>query len=319
MLTSIFFLILGLALLIAGGESLVRGASSVARKLHISALVVGLTVVSFGTSAPELIVNLFSAFRGSVDIAIGNVIGSNIANILLVLGICALIRTIRVQSNTVWKEIPLALLAIILVFFLGNDILFDGTTTNTLTRTDGLSLIAIFIIFLYYTFGISKVNGSDAHADIKTYNWGFSVFFIVIGTIGLALGGKWFVEHAALLARIAGLSEAFIGLTIVAIGTSLPELITSIIAIVRGEDDIAVGNIVGSNIFNVLWILGVTSIVLPLPVSDIVQTDILINIGITAMLFFFMFFGTKHKLDRWQGGLFVLLYVLYIGHLIIRG
>lgn len=319
MILSIILVLVGLTILIVGGESLVRGASSIAKRLKVAPIVIGLTIVAFGTSAPELAVNLFSALQGSADIAVGNVIGSNIANILLILGISALIRTIRVQKNTAWKEIPLALLAVLLVFVMANDRLFDGASTNVLTRTDGLALISIFAIFMYYTFGIAKATGDADKDEVKLYSALTSTLLIIGGLIGLVYGGKLLVDNAIVLAQLAGMSQALIGLTIVAVGTSLPELVTSIIAVRHGHDDLAVGNIVGSNIFNILWILGVTSTILPLPISDAVQTDILVNAGVTILLFLFMFVGARHKLNRWQGAMFVLMYIGYVGYLVIRG
>jgi cation:H+ antiporter len=319
MILSIFLVLVGLGILIVGGESLVRGASSIAKRLKVAPIVIGLTIVAFGTSAPELAVNLFSAFQGSVDIAVGNVIGSNIANILLILGISALIRTIRVQKNTTWKEIPLALLAVLLVFVMANDRLFDGASANVLTRTDGLALMGIFAIFMYYTFGIAKASGDADKDEVKMYSTLISILLIIGGLIGLVFGGKLLVDNAIVLAQLAGMSQALIGLTIVAVGTSLPELVTSIIAVRHGHDDLAVGNIVGSNIFNILWILGLTSTILPLPISDAVQADILVNVGATILLFLFMFIGTKHRLNRWQGVMFVLMYVGYVGYLVMRG
>ncbi len=319
MILSIFLVLVGLAILIAGGESLVRGASSIAKRLKVAPIVIGLTIVAFGTSAPELAVNLFSVLKGSTDIAIGNVIGSNIANILLILGICAMMRIIRVQKNTVWKEIPLALLAALLVFIMSHDRVLDGGTTDALTRTDGLALIGIFAIFLYYTFGIAKVSGDVDKDEVKVYSTPLSILLILGGLAGLILGGKLLVDNAIVLAQLAGMSEALIGLTIVAVGTSLPELVTSIIAVRHGQDDLAVGNIVGSNIFNILWILGMSATILPLPVSPTGQIDVLVNIGATLLLFFFMFIGSKHRLNRWQGVMFVLVYLGYVSYLVMRG
>lgn len=320
MLLAILLLLIGLTILIVGGESLVRGAASMARKLGVTPLVVGLTVVAFGTSAPELIVNIFSALKGTTDIAIGNVIGSNIANILLILGITAIIYPLTVQKGTTWKEIPLAVLAALLVLLMGNDVFLDHTGINVLSRTDGLALMAFFIIFLYYTFGISKVEESNANdGSINTYSWPISAGLTMAGIIGLFWGGKLLVDNAIVLARLAGMSEALIGLTIVAIGTSLPELVTSIVAAYRKQTDIAIGNIVGSNIFNVFWILGLTSTIFPLPFRGAINIDVLVNIGATLLLFFFMFVHTKHKLNRWQGIIFVLLYFGYLGYVIQRG
>ena len=318
MTVTIIILILGLVILIAGAEGLVRGASSFARRFGITPLVIGLTVVAFGTSTPELFVNIYSAFKGASDIAIGNIIGSNIANILLILGLSAVIAPLAVKKNTIWKEIPFALLAVLLVFLMGNDAMFDKVTFNVLTRTDGFAFIAIFAIFLYYIVSIAKSGGQD-NGDIASYTIPVSLMLTISGIAGLVMGGKLLVDQAIILARLAGMSEALIGLTIVAVGTSLPELATSVVAALHKEEDIAVGNVVGSNIFNVFWILGVTGLILPLPFNPRVNIDVGVSILATFLLFLAMFVGKKHKLERWQGALFVTLYGIYIGYLIMRG
>ena len=236
----------------------------------------------------------------------------------MILGICALIRPLKVSVGTVWKEVPLALLSVILVLILGNDMFADGMSYNLLSRTDGFALISFFAIFLYYTFGISKVEGKEED-EISGYSWSKSIFLTLIGFVGLVLGGKLLVDNAVILAKLAGMSEALIGLTIVAIGTSLPELVTSVIAVRHGHDDIAIGNIVGSNIFNIFWILGLTSTLLPLPFNSFINFDIGVNIFATFLLFIFMFVHNRHKLDRWQGGVMVLSYIGYLIFLIYRG
>jgi len=328
MIIPVLLIIVGLAILIAGGELLVRGASSMAKKLGVSPLVIGLTVVAFGTSAPELAVNIFSAIKGTADIAIGNVIGSNISNILLILGICGLAGGLKVHNSTIRKEIPFALLAAILVFVLGNDALLDGTGFSILSRTDGIVLMAFFLIFLYYAFGIAKVQ-KDGEEKVKSYSWLLSIILLLLGLVGLVAGGKLLVDNAVILARLAGLSEVLIGLTIVAVGTSLPELVTSLIALRHGHDDLAVGNIIGSNIFNVFWILGLTSTILPLQFNPAVNLDLLVNIGATVILLVFMFIQGRrfvekmtsktYRIDRWEGGILVVSYILYITFLIYRG
>ena len=318
MILAIILVIFSLGILIAGGESLVRGAASLAQKMGIAPLVIGLTVVAFGTSAPELIVNIISVLKNTPDIAIGNIVGSNIANIMLILGISTAIYPLTVQKSTVWKEIPFALLAGVLIFIMANDKILDGNAANALTRTDGLTLIAIFIIFLYYTFGLAQTQGSG-ETKVQEYSWTKSLLFTGSGLVLLFIGGKILVENAIILARLAGLSEAFIGLTIVAVGTSLPELITSVIAAIHHHDDIAVGNVVGSNIFNVFWVLGLSSTIKNLPVGIEANADFLVNIIATLLLFAFMFISTRHKLNRWQGVLFILLYAGYIAYLIARG
>lgn len=318
MLLAIILLLAGLGILILGAEGLVRGASSLARKVGIAPLVVGLTVVAFGTSAPELIVNLISAYRGSADLAIGNVVGSNIANILLILGLAAAFYPLAVKKSTVWKEIPFALLAAALVLIFGNDAFFDGAAYNAITRTDGLALIAIFAIFMYYVFGIARMEKNHVE-EVKTYSWSLSALLTVLGILGLFLGGKILVDNAIILARLAGLSESLIGLTVVAVGTSLPEMFTSIIAAWHKQDDIAVGNIIGSNIFNVFWILGLTGTMINMPFNTAVNVDALVALGATGLLFVFMFIGNRSKVDRWQGVILVALYVAYIIYLIMRG
>jgi len=318
MLIPILLIILGLGILILGAEGLVRGSASMAKKWGVSSLVIGLTIVAFGTSTPELVVNMFSAVRGSTDIAIGNIIGSNIANILLILGISAIVYPLAVKKSTVTREIPFALLGMILVFTMGNDMFFDGTGFNAITRTDGFSLIAIFIIFLFYIFGLAK-KGEVEEEEVKVYSWPKSILFTIAGLALLVLGGQLLVDNAIILARLAGLSEALIGLTIVAIGTSLPELATSVVAAYHKHVDIAIGNIVGSNIFNVFWILGLTGTMLQMPFNPNVNIDVLVGIGATVLLFIFMFIGTKRKLNRWQGVMFLLLYIAYTFYLINRG
>jgi len=318
MFLSILLLIIGLVILIVGADGLVRGASSFAKKWGIAPLVIGLTIVSFGTSAPELIVNILSALGGNSDIGIGNIIGSNISNIFLILGITASIATIKVHSSTVWKEIPFALLAVLMLLFMGSDMFLDGSSQNILGRTDGLALMCLFVIFLYYTFGMRpKKNNQEDH--IKSYSGLTSTALLAGGMLGLFIGGKMLVDNAVILAKIAGLSENFIGLTIIAVGTSLPELATSVVAALKKQADIAIGNIVGSNIFNVLWVLGLTSTILPLPFSPATIEDILICVFATLVLFLAMFIGKKRNLERWQGMMFVAMYVGYIVYLIYRG
>lgn len=317
-LTYILFFI-GFILLIYGARVLVDGASVLANRLGVSALVIGLTVVAFGTSAPELIVNILASSRGATDMAIGNILGSNIANILLVLGIAALIYPIKVSRSTVWKEIPLALLAVFMVAVMANDALLDGGTFSGLTRSDGLVFIAFLIIFVYYVVGISKSDPNQELAVIHKHSIGTTTLMILGGLIGLALGGKWVVDGAVVIAANFGVSEAVIGLSVLALGTSLPELATAIVAAMRRFPDIAVGNIVGSNIFNIFWVLGASAIIRPLPFSPEMMRDVGMDIFATFLLFLFMFVGRKHVLQRYQGAGFVALYILYIAYLFTRG
>jgi len=317
MLTYILF-VLGFIFLIKGADFLVDGASSIAKKFKISTLVIGLTIVSFGTSAPELVINIISSIQNKADIAVGNIIGSNISNILLILGISAIICALGVKRGTVWKEVPLSLLAIIIVFVLINDALIDKVSFSVLTRIDGIILLAFFVIFIYYTFGIAKVEGEEKDRMIKKYSMPISIIMIIAGLAGLTFGGKWIVDGAVAIAKSFGISEAMIGLTIIAIGTSLPELATSAVAAYKKRVDIAVGNVVGSNIFNLFWILGISSTIRPLHFSSTLNQDILVCILATFLLFMFMFIGKKHILEKWQGGIFVGLYVAYLVFLVFR-
>lgn len=320
MLTYILFAI-GFAVLIKGADYLVEGASSLASRLGVSALVIGLTIVAFGTSAPELIVNLLASISGNTDIAIGNVLGSNIANILLILGVSAAVYPLTVQRSTIWKEIPFALLAVVVLWFMVSDKILDGATANVLSRIDGLILISFFIIFLYYVFGIAKQGAAEGEAanQIAASSTGKSLVMITIGLVGLVIGGKWIVDGAVALASGFGLSEALVGLTIVAVGTSLPELATSIVAAYKRNTDIAVGNIVGSNIFNIFWILGVSATISPLAFAEALVTDVMMTVVATILLFVVLFVGSRHTVDRWQGWFFIVVYIAYLMYLIARG
>jgi len=312
-------LVVGFILLIKGADLLVDGASSVGRKLNISDLVIGLTVVAFGTSSPELFVNIFASIKGNADIAIGNVLGSNIANIFLILGISAVIFPLAVGKGTVWKEIPLSLLAAILLGVMANDRLIDKSEFSALTRIDGLVFLAFFIIFMYYTFGIAKrIEGIDDHIPQKQYSLLKSLLLIVVGLVGLGIGGNWIVGAAVHIASRLGVSQSLIGLTIVAVGTSLPELATSAVAAYRKNVEIAVGNIIGSNIFNIFFVLGLSAVIKPLPFNPGSNIDIGVVILASMFLFLWMFTGKKRSLDRWEGIVLLILYGGYIAFLVYK-
>ena len=278
--------IAGFYFLIKGADWLVTGASSIAKRLRVSDLMIGLTVVSFGTSAPELIVNLIASFQGSADLAIGNIVGSNISNVLLILGIAAIIYPLAVKRGTIWKEIPFNLLAVFALWLLANDVLINRGGLSVLTRTDGAILLLFFVIFLYYTFGIAKVEGEGE--DVKKHSIWLSIMMMVAGGFGLAFGGKWIVDGAMFIARYFGMSESLIGLTIVAIGTSLPELAASAMAAWKHNADIAIGNIIGSNVFNVFWILGLSALIKPIFFNTMLNIDIYFMAVTTVILFLFM-------------------------------
>ncbi len=316
----IALLIVGLVMLVLGADWLVKGASSIARRFGIPALVIGLTVVAFGTSLPEFTVSLYAALSGATDIAVGNVVGSNIVNILLVLGVSAIITSLSVKSSTVKWEIPFALLAAVLVLVFGSDVLLDGGASNVITRTDGLAFIGLFAIFLFYIVALVRADRSVIPLE-ETEEAPQSVLRSTLYTIGglaaLVVGGRILVDQAVILANLAGLSEAVIGLTVVAVGTSLPELATSAMAAWRKQIDIAVGNVVGSNIFNILFVLGASATIAPLPVRGAFVVDALVMVGATLLLFLALFLGKRGHIDRWQGVVFLVLYVLYTGYLLL--
>lgn len=315
MLTYILFVV-GFVLLIKGADLLVDGAASVAKKFNISSIVIGLTIVAFGTSAPEFVVNIFASVKGNSEIAIGNILGSNIANIFLILGVAAVITPIVAKENTAWKEIPLSLLAAMLIGVLANDALIDGSAFSGLTRIDGIVFLSFFIIFMYYTFGISAVTGDEENIDIKILSNTKAALFILVGLAGLVVGGKWIVDGAVKMAEMFGVSQSLVGLTIVAVGTSLPELATSAIAAFKKQSDIAIGNVIGSNIFNTFWILGASAVIRPLPFSRDSNPDILMSIMASAVLFALLFIGKRHIIERWQGYLMIAIYIGYIVFLI---
>lgn len=311
----IFLLAGGVMLLVKGADYLVSGAASLAKRFNIPPIVIGLTVVAFSTSAPELAVNLFSVIGGKPDIAVGNIIGSNIANILLILGATTLIRPLILKRQTVTQEIPMAFLASALLLVMTNDFFLSGKASHVLSRTDGIILLALFLFFLYYTYVIGSAGGVKNSIEEKPV--GKSAILVLLGLIGLVIGGKLVVDGAVSIALDLGLSQRIIGLTVVAIGTSLPELVTSVTAASRKHDDIAVGNVIGSNIFNVFWILGLSATIRPLPFSAGNSLDTAISAGATALLFLAMFVGRPRVLERWQGAIFVSLYASYLAFIIL--
>lgn len=317
MLTYILF-ILGFAFLIKGADLLVEGAGSIAKRLGVSDIVIGLTIVSLGTSAPELLVNIVASFKGNADIGVGNIVGSNISNIFLILGIAALIKPLKIRRNTTWKELPLNLLAVIVLFLVANDVLIDKADRSVITRTDGLVLMAFFFIFLSYTINLAKAH-KETKEDVKDHPLVKAAIMTVVGVVGLAYGGQWVVDGAIKIAQQLGLSEAMIGLTIVAVGTSLPELATSAVAAFKKKPDIAIGNVVGSNLFNIFWVLGLSATIRPIPFNSMLNTDIAVCTLATILLFIFCFTKKQYQLDRTEGAIFIAAYIAYIVYLIIRG
>ena len=312
MFLTFLLLLVGFVILVKGADFLVDGAASIAKKNNISNLVIGLTVVAFGTSTPELLVNIMSSVKGYNDAAFGNVIGSNILNLMVILGISGLIYPLVVQQNTVSFEVPLSLFAAILLFILVNDVLIFGANENILSRIDALILLLFFGLFLFY-IGRTMKHGpySDEGETIKVYSNWLSVLYFVLGLAMLVGGGSLVVDNAVTIARQYGLSEKIIGLTILAAGTSLPELATSAVAAYRKQADIAIGNVVGSCIFNIFLVLGITGMINPAPYNTVLNFDLYVLGASTVLLMIFMFTINQRKLDRLEAFLLLLGYVAY--------
>ncbi len=318
MITYVLFLA-GFVLLVYGANWLVNGASSIAQRYGISHVVIGMTIVALGTSAPELVVNLIASFRGTADVALGNVLGSNISNIFLILGISAMIFPLMVNRNTLWKEVPFALLGALVIGVLANDILLDGISRSMIYRSDGIILVLFFILFMVYAYGISKNRNTSDISAIRQYPVWVSVAMVASGMVALIAGGRWIVQGAVEIAYTLGMSEALISLTIVAIGTSLPELATCVAAAIKRNADIVIGNVLGSNIFNIFFVLGTSAVIKPLPFNHLMNFDIIIGFAATIMLWLMLMSSGKNTLMRWHGVLFLACYVAYVVYLVIRG
>ena len=318
---NILLLIGGLILILLGANGLTNGAASVAKRFHIPPIVIGLTIVAFGTSAPELTVSVSSALKGSADIAIGNVVGSNIFNTLMIVGCTALFAPIVITRNTLRKEIPLCILSSIVLLICANDVFLDKAPENILNRVDGLLLLCFFVIFMGYTFAIaSKPVTTEQQAEhpvieeeteIKSLPWWQSILYIIGGLAALIYGGQLFVDGATGIARNLGVSESIIGLTLVAGGTSLPELATSIVAALKKNPEIAIGNVIGSNLFNIFFVLGCSASITPLHLSGITNFDLFTLVGSGILLWLFGLFFAKRTITRIEGGIMILCYVAY--------
>lgn len=314
------YLVIWLIILVKWADVLVKWASSIAVKFWISPLVVGLTIVAFWTSAPELFVNIFSAIKGQTDLALWNVIGSNIANTWLVLWIAALVFPLKAQASTIYKEVPFSLIASLALFFLAFDSFFSGGVDNVLVRGDSMIFLLFFILFFSYTFWLMKSGKIDPEVsaedeeDISVWK---SAWFVFLGLIWLGLWAELLVGSAKSIALSFGVSESLIGLTIVAFGTSAPEIVTSVIASLKRQSDIAIWNVVGSNIFNILLVLGITGTIADLPVSPTLIFDIGVELfAIALLIFFLLFVGKRWVITRVEWGIFLSLYLIYMGYII---
>lgn len=317
-LWSIILVALGLLLLWKGADFLIDGASAIARGFGVPSIVIGLTIVAFGTSLPELLVSVMAAFQGNGAIAFGNVLGSNIANVLLIFGCSVLIANLPIKKNTVKVEIPLAIAAALMLWLFSPD--------GSLSTLDGIALLCGFVIFFTYII-ISAQKGkknqtvaAQKAAKLTSKQLGQAIILIVLGLVALAWGGNLTVNGASAIATYFGLSQALIGLTIVAVGTSLPELVTSIVGVKKGETDLVIGNIVGSNIFNTWWILGLATVIKNIQIEGDFRLDLWLNVATFIMVLLFAFWGKpKYALKRWQGVIFLACYVAYVSFLVVRG
>ena len=313
----VIFLIGGLALILLGANGLTDGAAAVAKRFNISDLVIGLTIVAFGTSAPELVISTMAALGGSAEMAIGNVVGSNAFNVLMIIGVTAMVLPIKVGEGILSKEIPLVILASFVLAVCANDILLDGGSSNVISRIDGLVLLGFFLIFMRYTFAIARNGGDEAEGEkIKEMPIWKSALFILGGLAGLVYGGQLFVDGASGIASSLGVSESIIGLTIVAGGTSLPELATSVTAALKKNSGIAIGNVIGSNLYNVFFVLGCSATISPLPMGGINNVDMAVLIGSAILFWLVGWFFKKRTITRIEGALLVVCYIAYTAFLI---
>ncbi len=320
---NILFLIGGLILILLGANGLTDGSASIAKRLRIPPIVIGLTIVAFGTSAPELTVSVASALKGSADIAIGNVVGSNIFNTLMIVGCTSLFAPIVITRNTLRKEIPLCILSSVALLVCANDVFLDKASENILNRVDGLLLLCFFAIFMGYTFAIARTPSTPSTGDsqqfahpteedeIKLLPWWKSSLYILGGLAALIYGGQLFVNGATGIARNLGVSESIIGLTLVAGGTSLPELATSIVAALKKNPEIAIGNVIGSNLLNIFFVLGCSASITPLHLNEITNFDLFTLVGSGILLWFFGLFFARRTITRIEGSIMVLCYVAY--------
>lgn len=315
MIVNILLLFAGLALVVIGADALVDGASGIARKAGISDFVIGLTIVGFGTSCPELVVSLTGALAGNADISVGNVLGSNIFNTLMILGITAIILPVAITPKNKKLDIPLMLVAsavLPVMFFLGE-----------ISRISGIVLLALFVAYIFVCFKTDSApqdNNQDSKSfleKLSSHTWG-AVILIFLGLAGLVAGGRLFVDYACIIARTLGVSDKFIAVTVLAAGTSLPELATSVVAAAKRKGQLALGNVVGSNIFNILLILGVSSVITPLSMSGMSPVDIVVLAVSAIMLPLFAYTGRKNRLDRGEGIVMLVLFFAYYTYLIAK-
>lgn len=317
MILDIILLVVGFIVLIKGADIFVDGASSIAGNFKISKMLIGLTIVAFGTSAPEFAVSVKSLISGNGDIVLGNVIGSNILNILLILGISSLFHFLNVKNNTVKKELPITLLITTLFAVLLSDHLFDSNITNAFTRSDGIVLLLFFLVFIYYLISMAR-NKIDDDQNEKYMPMSKSIVYTILGLVCIIAGSNFVVDSASSLAAIIGISEKMISLTVIAFGTSLPELVTSVTATKKGEYDIAIGNVVGSNIFNIGMVIGLPIAIFG-GISDITFNYIDLIVMLLSALLLFIFSFKDKRISKKEGIAFLILFVIYYSYVIYTG
>jgi len=306
MFLDIVFIIIGVSMVLVGADRLTEGASALARRMNVPEIIIGLTIVAAGTSAPELFVSMVSALNGTPDMAVGNVVGSNTMNAMLIVGCAAMVAPMTISRSTVKKDIPFSVMASILLMLIALD--------SFLGRIDGIILLIGFAIFMTYTLMQAKNGQSESKVENKPQNPWLSAFYVVAGLAMLVVGSNMFVGSASNVALSLGISEGVVGLTVVAGGTSLPELATSVVAARKGQSAIAIGNVIGSNVFNILLILGLTATISPLQIEGITTLDMGVMLLSVSLVWLFSF--TKYTVERWEGGLLVVGYLVYLGWLI---
>ena len=315
---TIIWLLVGLGLIVLGADWLVEGASSIARRAGVSEFVIGLTIVGFGTSCPELVVSLTGALEGNADIAVGNVVGSNIFNVLFILGLTALLCPVTMTEGNRKKDIPVALLVTVLFLAVGLNRTFWGIgPADSLSRWEGALFLAIFAAYIAHSFVTGKPTEEDAAETGSRKLW-LAVLMVLAGLAGLIFGGNLFVDSATGLARTLGVSDKFIAVTILAGGTSLPELATSLVAALKGRNELALGNILGSNVFNILLILGSSALITPLSLASVTRVDATVLTLSMVLLLLWAYTGRRERIDRWEGALLLLLFGAYYTYLFIN-
>ncbi|MBQ9679016.1 MAG: calcium/sodium antiporter [Prevotella sp.] len=305
MIFDVLLIIIGVAMVLFGADRLTEGASALARRMNIPEIIIGLTIVAAGTSAPELFVSLVSALKGTPDMAIGNVVGSNTMNAMLIVGCAAMVAPMTISKSTVRKDIPFSVAASVLLILIAFD--------SFLGRFDGVVLLAGFAAFMYYTLSQAK-NGEAEQTEVKSMNPWLSVMYVILGLALLVVGSNVFVDSASEVAYALGVNEGVVGLTVVAGGTSLPELATSVVAARKGQSAIAIGNVIGSNVFNILLILGLTATISPLQIQGITMVDLCMMLGSVVLVW--LFSRTKYTVERWEGAVLVVGYLIYLGWLL---